>query len=91
MEDVQREALSKLLKDILSGTANLGLDMLPALAAFTQYKKENGWKESAFSAWITSDPTALPLLTKVMEKIKKNLPETARMGLIIALGGIPHQ
>lgn len=89
MEQDQKEALAKLLKDILSGTATIGLDMLPALAAFTQFKKEHGWKESAFSAWITSDPTALPLLSKVLEKIKDKLPDTARMGLILALGGTP--
>lgn len=89
MEQAEKEVLANLLKGILSGTADISIGLLPALAAFAQYKKENGWKESAFGAWMTSDPNALPLLIKVVEKIKDKLPDTARMGLILALGGVP--
>lgn len=90
MEQAQKEALAQLLKDILSGTASIGLETLPALAAFMQFKKENGWKESAFSAWLTSDTNALPMLSKVVERIKDKLPSGARAGLILALGGVPQ-
>ena len=89
MEQAQKEALAQLLKDILSGTAELGFASLPAIAAFAKHRKELGWRVAAITAWAEADPKAHEILIKALTTVRSKLPEDVRKALIIALDGIP--
>lgn len=85
-----RDSLAKLLQGILSGTAELGLASLPALAAFGKYRHEQGWKEAGLRSWIQNDPQALMLLADMVKEAADKLPQDTKTMLIMALGGVPQ-
>lgn len=90
MTDVEKEEkaksqLSGLLKDMLSGTAKLGLGLMPVLASFGKYKLETDWKACGFSAWLESDPEAPAILAKAIREIRDRIPEEARALLVASL------
>jgi len=82
-----QEGLAVLLKQILSGTANLGISTLPLLKAFGKARASKDWKYSGLKQWITEDPEAGALLTEVLYDIRQQIPENTRVAIIMALGG----
>lgn len=84
-----QDGLAVLLKQILSGTANLGLSTLPLLKAFAQARASKDWKYMGLKEWLLEDPEAAVLLAEVLQDAQQKLPENVRAGLIAALGGTP--
>lgn len=87
----KEEALAAFLTGLLAGTADIGITMIPLVAAYKKAKKDKDWRESGFVAWLTSDPDAAPLLERVLTRAKEHIPSDKRAALIIALGGIPAE
>lgn len=85
-----RDDLTRLLQGILSGTAELGLASLPALAAFGKYRHEKGWKEAGLRSWLKNDPQALVTLAQIVQEGADKIPPDTKNMLIVALGGVPQ-
>ena len=78
VEDAYRLALAEMLKGLLSGTVDLGFNMLPLIASFTRYKVERGWREVGLKTWIENDPAAIEVLGSVLKSAWDKLPDTAK-------------
>ena len=83
------ELLAVFLRGMLSGTADIGLSLLPLIGMYKAAKADPAWKRAGLIEWITNDPQAAPLLAEALTKARERLPEPARMSLILALGGTP--
>jgi hypothetical protein len=83
--EAKRKALAGLLKDILSGSIDLGFSLIPLIAAFGKHKMEVGWKEAGFQTWLETDPKAPEILAQALKAVRNKLPEAARNMLLMAL------
>lgn len=81
--------LSEFLVGLITGTADIGLSLLPLLGLYKAQKDDPEWREQAFQDWLINDPKAAKMLCQVLERVKSRLPEETRMTMILALGGVP--
>lgn len=88
-DDDKHDQVGSLVSSILTGATDLGVTLLPLVALYNEARQQEEWKEKGIKEWITSDARAAPLLARVLEEIKHKLPDDARKGIIVALGGIP--
>jgi len=85
----KQKKLGSFLSSLLSGSADLGISVLPLVKVYAQAKMDPEWRKLAFSEWIQTDPRAAELLEDVFKQIKTTIPKEARWKLILALGGFP--
>lgn len=83
----QQDKLAAFLRELLSGTVDIGVTMIPLIGLFKQAKTDPAWKQAGIVEWLTSDPQAAPLLAEALEKARDRIPIQARASLILALGG----
>lgn len=91
VDDQKKQKLGSFLSSLLSGTADLGISVMPLIKVYAQSKLDPEWRKVAFSEWITTDEKAAPLLEDVFKQIKTTVPYETRAKLIMALGGLPGE
>jgi hypothetical protein len=89
MADAPNPALVNFIKGFFSGSVELGITMIPLIAAYNKAKKDPNWKEAGLQAWLTGDPNAAQMLANVCQQAQTTIPKAARDKIILALGGIP--
>lgn len=86
---MSNRALAGFLTQLLSGTADIGVGLIPLIGAFKKAKQDPDWKETGLVEWIKSDPEAMEMLARAVERARDHIPTPARVSLILALGGTP--
>lgn len=84
---MSNKALAGFLTQLLSGTADIGVGLIPLIGAFKKAKQDPDWKEVGIVEWLQSDPEAAQMLARVLERAREHIPIEARASLILALGG----